>query len=289
MLLLLGLAVGSFLNVVALRYRPDKFLFDYRVWRGRSTCPHCGATLRWYELVPVVSYLWQVGRCRSCKAKISPQYPIVELLTGLIFAFTPAAVARLVVSELAPLRHAALAALWIGILCILLVVTVVDLRHFIVPDEATIAIALLGGGVIAVTLGNQVALLGRSFVGHYALLLGMQQSIIINRLAALAAALLFFAIPFAVTRGRGMGFGDVKLAAALALPLGWPDALLAFALAFMVGTLWFTPRLVWQKLSFKARIPFAPFIAAATALVVFFGVPLIDSYFKLVAAAAKVF
>ena len=80
-----GIAIGSFLNVISIRYNPDKFLFSLKNLRGRSHCPHCKKTLRWYELAPLFSFLIQGGRCRGCATKISWQYSIVEFLTGLAF------------------------------------------------------------------------------------------------------------------------------------------------------------------------------------------------------------
>lgn len=85
---LFGLCVGSFLNVVILRYHKansDSSEFAFRLLRGRSYCPHCGKTLRLWELIPVISFLAQGGRCRSCLKPISWQYPLVELATGLVF------------------------------------------------------------------------------------------------------------------------------------------------------------------------------------------------------------
>ena len=84
-----GAAVGSFINVLATRYDPAAFLFSRRVIGGRSHCPGCGKTLRWFELIPLFSFLVQGGRCRRCKKRLSIQYLIVELLSGLIFVLVP--------------------------------------------------------------------------------------------------------------------------------------------------------------------------------------------------------
>jgi prepilin signal peptidase PulO-like enzyme (type II secretory pathway) len=83
----LGLAIGSFLNVIALRYNPDKFIFNRRTLGGRSACPKCANKLNWFELVPLLSFVFLRGRCRNCKNPISFQYPLVEIFSALIFLF----------------------------------------------------------------------------------------------------------------------------------------------------------------------------------------------------------
>lgn len=102
-LFVFGLVIGSFLNVVSLRYDGGRFIFDPRVIGGRSHCPHCKKTLRWFELVPLASFLAQGGRCRSCKAKLSIQYPIVELLYGATFVLVPWRAAAFMAAGPAPL------------------------------------------------------------------------------------------------------------------------------------------------------------------------------------------
>jgi len=88
-LFIFGLAIGSFLNVVSLRFQPGQRLLDLRIINGRSHCPHCQKTLRWYELIPLLSFIVQFGKCRHCKKKLSLQYPLVEFLSGLIFVSVP--------------------------------------------------------------------------------------------------------------------------------------------------------------------------------------------------------
>src|SRR5580704_2783986 len=88
-LFIFGLAIGSFLNVVALRYDGEHFLFSNKKLGGRSHCPHCKKTLRWFELIPLVSFAIQGGKCRHCKAPIGWQYPLVELISGIIFVAVP--------------------------------------------------------------------------------------------------------------------------------------------------------------------------------------------------------
>ena len=115
-LFIFGIVIGSFLNVVALR-------FDSKNFGGRSKCPHCSKTLRWFELVPIVSYILQLGKCRNCGVRISPQYPIVEILTGLIFVSAP---------------------VWmLPVFCIYVVILIYDFHHKIIPDPLVYLAILL--------------------------------------------------------------------------------------------------------------------------------------------------
>ncbi|MFA5291257.1 MAG: prepilin peptidase, partial [Candidatus Paceibacterota bacterium] len=122
-----GLVIGSFLNVVILRYQTGRGL------SGRSGCFSCGKKLNWYELIPILSFFFQRGRCRGCQSKISWQYPIVELLTGLLFA----------------LIYWHLAGAWPEVIfycliaSLLIVITAYDLKHQIIPDQFVFAFILL--------------------------------------------------------------------------------------------------------------------------------------------------
>src|SRR5688572_11782095 len=127
-LFVLGLIVGSFLNVVGLRWNSGLTL------GGRSFCHSCGKTLRWYELVPVLSYLLQKGRCRRCKTGVSWQYPLVELWTALIFITVPY--------------------IHIPVFCIFVVITIYDLRHKIIPDILVYTAILISLGIRVFTLST---------------------------------------------------------------------------------------------------------------------------------------
>ena len=136
-----GLALGSFLNVVAMRYDGKHFLFSAKLIGGRSQCEQCKKTLRWFELVPLFSFVLQGGRCRRCKARLSIQYPIVELLSGIIFVSVPFAFGIGAITG-APL--VLLAALWIAVFEALLVMTLIDIRLGVIPDEINIFLGAIG-------------------------------------------------------------------------------------------------------------------------------------------------
>lgn len=283
-----GLAIGSFLNVVTLRYQPERRLFSFRDIRGRSRCPACGHELRWYELLPLFSFVIQRGRCRSCGARLSLQYPAVELLGALAVAGIPALLAAqygvpwgMAASGAGLWWYYALSALWVAAALVWIVIGVVDLRHSIIPNGASAALAVLGAGVAAVLSAAPLLAFQASFLGPFALLSGISAGPLADHLAGAAAGLLVFWLLWGLSRGRAMGFGDVKLATASGLLLGWPDIALAVAFSFVLGGLWGGALLALHRRSMKDRVPFGPFFVAAALLVVAFGRPFLAWYFAI--------
>lgn len=232
-LFVLGAVLGSFLNVVALRWKSGFGL------GGRSHCPQCGKKLSWYELVPIVSFVLQRGRCRGCLSKISWQYPAVEVVTGLTL------ISLYVVYGLS--SYFVLS----GIVFLLYIaILIYDIRHKIIPDTLVYCAILLS--VIARWL-------------TYSDLLDWLAGPII---------LAFFALIWWVTRGRAIGFGDAKLGLSLGLLLGAAQGFSAVVLSFWIGAVVSVGYLVLgrvayrsfpllkggKSLTMKSEIPFAPFI-----------------------------
>jgi len=251
-----GLAIGSFLNVVAMRYDGEHFLFSTKLIGGRSHCEGCKKTLRWFELVPLFSFVAQGGRCRRCTARLSIQYPIVELLSGIIFASVPLALGT-GVGITAPLIL--LATLWIAVFEALLVMTLIDIRLGIIPDEINIFLAAAGVLLLLIPAPlDAVAVLARI-------------------IAALGAGA-FFALLIAVTRGKGMGMGDLKLAIPLGLLFGWPEILLVLMAAFVIGAVMGVIAVARGTNSMKGTLPFGPFLALGAMTAFFWGAPIIGWY-----------
>lgn len=287
LLFLLGLTCGSFLNVVAARYREGEFLFSLKRLSGRSRCPRCHKTLRWYELIPLVSFVLQQGRCRHCDSKISSQYPIVETLSGVVFLLP---VYFYYFFDIA--RHQAAGDLlvwyywlsggWVIAGLLMIVLATIDWRTYLIPDEASIGIAMLGLLIAALKwyyadlIGWQV-----SFLKEYALMGDFGFNIFTGHLVAGLVGLIFFGGLHVVTRGRGIGFGDVKLAAALGLLLGWPDAILAFGFAFVVGSLVSVTLIIAGRKKFKEAIPFGPYLVVGALLTITVGYAFTKGYFNL--------
>lgn len=232
---LLGLAVGSFLNVLVLRFKTSSIA-------GRSFCFSCGRGLRWYELVPVLSFAMQGGRCRTCRAKISWQYPLVELLTGAIFVF--------VFYAAASLTEFLFAAVFFSIL---IFAAVYDALHKIIPEEAVYSAAVLSALFL---LYKYYAVGGISWIDASAgVILGLP-----------LAALTYF------SGGRLMGLGDAKLMFPIGTFLGISAGASALILSFwlgafvsliLIGVRQIRPLNSGKKpLTMKSEVPFAPFLVA---------------------------
>ena len=249
----LGLALGSFLNVVICRLETDESIFF-----SRSKCPHCGKALKWYELIPFLSFIIQFGKCRSCGKKISWQYPSVEISTGfiflLIFNF------QFLNLNFENLKFLNLVYLLI-IISSLLVIFVYDLKYYIIPDK--IVFPAIGISVIYLIFNS-------FFVDSYALF--------INNLFSAIGASGFFLFLVLITKGKGMGLGDVKLAFLMGLVLGWPGVFLAIFMAVMVGAVFGLFLMLIGRKKIKSQIPFGPFLSGATIFFIIFGDFVIDYF-----------
>ncbi len=282
-LFLLGLGFGSFLNVVSFRYKPEQKLFDLKIIGGRSRCPHCKKQLRWYELIPILSFLFQKGKCRHCGHKLSWQYPIVEILSALIFVAVPLQIFNFqfsIFNEFSnySITQLLITVIWIFIFLLFLLLAIIDFHHYIIPDEINILLAVFG--IILIPLTTYNLQLTTSFIGHYSLLFGSLGNIWVNHIIAAVLAMAFFGLIIAISRGRGMGVGDLKLGGALGLIFGWPDILFVLALSFIVGAAIGIILMLNKTKTMKDIVPFGPFLVIGSALVFFFGFQIVNLYFK---------
>jgi len=270
-LFLFGAVLGSFLNVLILRYELGGAVFG-RHLKGRSHCPHCNKTLSWYELIPIISFIIQLGRCRECRQKISLQYPVVEIMAGVIVATIPQI-----------LGFTPFALIWVIALLVLLVMSFIDVRHYVIPDALTIIIALLGVAVAAILMIGDVSrftIIPGTFLGDYALVFSFTDNPWLARLFAAFIGGAFFSSIILLSRGKAMGWGDAKFVGAIGLLMGWPDTLMAIMIAFIVGAIVGILMLVSKKKKFKDILPFGPFIALGVIMVVYFGHDIISLYFR---------
>ncbi len=289
-LFVLGLALGSFLNVLTIRYLPDGKLFDFKNLSGRSRCVSCGKTLNAKELVPLFSFLFLRGRCSSCKGKISLQYPLVEFISGAICAGVPFffnsffGVSNFAfASFLAPLWYYPFLFLWVFIFLILLAIFIIDLKHYIVPNELNLALLVFGIVLSLLFFFNEADVLPfrESFLKNYSLVFSPFQGALYNHLLGLFAGGAIFSFLFFVSRGRGMGMGDVKLAFAGGMVVGWPDIGLVTMIAFILGGIWASVLYFSKAKTMKDKLPFAPFFVFGFVITVFFGFSLMKAYFGL--------
>lgn len=233
---LIGLCMGSFLNVLADRLSQQVSI------RGRSKCDHCGRTLSWKDLVPIGSFLISLGRCRSCRAKLSWQYPLSELLT---------AVSYMAAWYFTPFPGIANHVLTLILVSILIVIFLADLRYQIIPDEMQI-----GGFLVS------LAFLMVRHMFTFSHLVGLVLDGVLGMLPIL--------LIYAATRGRGMGFGDVKWAFVMGCLLGVPNVFIALYIAFVLGGVIGVLLLLSRRAGMKQKIAFGPFLLVGT-VVVFFG------------------
>jgi prepilin signal peptidase PulO-like enzyme (type II secretory pathway) len=286
LLFLFGLLVGSLLNVLALRYKENGKIFEADRVTGRSRCPYCKKTLGALELIPFLSYVFQLGKCKSCKKKLSIQYPVVELVTGLATAFTVWALQTSYPFNLSAGFSFGIEitfiALWLLVIYSLILITLIDLRLQIIPDRVNIFLLILGLGLLLLKSFYPASFpLNGTFLGAYAQIINPASNIWLNALLAAGFGFVFFGLIIAFTRGKGMGMGDLKLIVPLAIILGWPDILLMVSMSFIIGTILTLPMLILKRKAFKSAVPFGPFLVLSFFVTIMWGQEIVSWYFSL--------
>lgn len=259
-----GTVIGSFLNVVVLRFQVTSI-------GGRSRCQACNYQLRWYDNIPILSYLLLRGRCRSCGTGLSVQYPLVELTTGVLFALIGIL-----------FHHPVSVALAVGVVCSIILLSVYDIRHYQLPTEFIQIFAFFAilsriwwavmplipeylGALSDVGVGS-IDPLTRVFMGGD--FVSMLVGLILAILPVLVVMPLY--ITWKLSHGRLIGFGDLILVALFGLAVGWWGAVVSVIVACWVGTVaaaiwyivqWSQKRIRRTKQSFLAmKLPFGPFL-----------------------------
>lgn len=237
LIFIFGITIGSFLNVCI-----------YRIPRGEtvvttpSHCMTCGHKLRWFELLPLFSYIFLRGRCRSCKSQISPQYPIIEAVNGLLYVLVFAVNGLNLISIIYALFTSAL-----------LVLTVIDWRTYEIPISINIFILVLGCLKVVLDFNNFLDyLIGFFIVSGFLLVLYM------------------------ITKGRAIGGGDIKLMAVAGLLLGWQLIVLAFLIGCVLGSIL---HLIRMKVSGADRmLAMGPYLSAGLFIAMLWGNSFINWY-----------
>lgn len=288
LLFLFGIAVGSLLNVLIIRYKPGGRFFDLKNLGGRSHCPACGRTLSASELVPVVSFFALGGKCKTCRAPISWQYPVVEFLSGAIFAGVPFFLNAFFrvstpqfISFSSPRWYYGLVLAWVMVFVSWLVLWVIDQRHLVIPNGLTLFLFILGTIITGIIAAHSYELFPfrASFLENYALVFSPFQNPIANHLLGSVAAGSFFLLIFLISGGRGIGMGDAKLAFAAGMVIGWPDIALALILSFIIGGAWGAFLLFAKKKTMRDQLAFGPLLALGFLLTFFFGHAIVAGYF----------
>ncbi len=231
---LIGLSFGSFLSVILFRLHRRSGIIV-----GRSECPFCFHKLGWLDLVPVVSFMWLKRRCRYCDKKIPLIYPLMEITTGLVF----------------------ISYCWAGNSCLssdglyglllvflFLILFFFDYTYYTIPDKILVLIFIL------------------TSLYHWPLGLNKFWGLLATGLIAAS----FFAIIYLASRGRWIGFGDVKMAFVIGLVLDYPQTLIAILGSIWIGALWGIGLMLLKRATMKSALPFGSFMAAATIVLIIF-------------------
>lgn len=243
-----GMCIGSFLNVCIIRLPTSKSIVN----PPRSICPNCNSAIQFYDNIPVLSYLRLKGRCRHCNTLISPRYPIVELISGIMalniyFMYGP---------HLEGL-------IYFGFISSLLVITFIDIDHKIIPDIITLSGIPIG---IVASFALPTVTLKDSLLGF---LIG-------------GGSLWFVAAGYSlITHKDGMGGGDIKLLAMIGTFIGWKGVILTIFTSSIIGTCVGIILILIKGKNLKFAIPFGPFLSIGAILYVFFGSEIIHWYFNL--------
>lgn len=237
----IGVCVGSFLNVLI-----DRLPRGESIVKGGSHCESCKKRLIWYELIPLVSFFVLRRRCRYCHSPIGWYYPVVELTTGVLFTAT-----FLFLKNNEGILNIELI-YYLLIISSLVVVFFSDLKYGIIPDKVLSPAIIISFLFLFLILNSRFLILNSALSG--------------------LGAFIFFFLLFLITKGKGMGFGDVKLAFLLGLFLGFPKIIIALYIAFLTGA-WISLILVlWgKKKFFGGTIPLGPFLVLGTLVSLFYG------------------
>lgn len=254
-----GLVMGSFLNVVVYRVLTGDSPF-----RGRSACPHCHKQIAWHDNIPLFSFLLLSGKCRHCHKKISWRYPVLELLTAILFVWW-FGMGQFFFNLTQQPYTVVQPVFWLLIGIGLLSMFVADMWFGVLPDVFTVGLSVL------------------AFLYRFLLTLPgiMQLNDFLGAVAAGLGAAGFFWLLIWITKGKGMGFGDVKLGLLMGLLLGWPRITVALFMAFLTGALTGIILILLKRKRFGQTIPFGPFLILGTVFALVWGTQTIDWYVKM--------
>lgn len=246
--LIFGMLIGSFINCLAWRlYKGETIL-------GRSYCPKCLNKIKWYDNIPLLSFLILKGKCRSCSKKISWQYPLVELITGLLFytAFLFFGPSPLILIKS------------FIIISILVLVFIFDFRWYLIPVSA-----LLWGGSVIVILG----VLSNLFIlGYY----------LFSLVVTIALAVVFFGAQYLITKGKGLGEGDIWLGAFLgAIFTNVLELSVAILSAYFIGAIIGIGLILTGNKKMGSKLPLGVFLSAGAIISLFFGQEIASWYLGL--------
>lgn len=251
LIFMFGMCIGSFLNVCIYRLPASKSIAD----PPRSICPNCNNYIRYYDNIPVLSYIWLKGRCRHCNTPISFRYPLVEVMTGIV-ALNVLLIFGLTLEGL----------VYFAFISSLLVITFIDIDHKIIPNIITLPGIPIG------------------FIASFALPTVTLKDSALGLLAGGGSLWLVAWAYSLITRKDGMGGGDIKLLAMMGTIIGWQGVIFTIFVSSAVGTLVGITIILVQDKNMKFAVPFGPFLSIGAITYVFLGQKIIYWYFNLLGA-----
>ncbi len=292
---LIGIILGSLAKALA-----DRSLDNKSFW-GRSYCPRCQHKLAWYDLFPIISYIFLRGKCRYCRREIKIDYLLVELLMGLLIGFLfwqTFSNFRLPASGFQAPSSLFTLAIFLSdlilktfFIVVLIILFLTDFKKMFIPDRiilpSIVAGIVLSLIVAILKIGYFYYLLSENALSRFLLpphseyfqrhALTIAQPFFLSLLMGLLIGGFFFSL-IVVTKGKGMGGGDVKLGAFMGIMLGFPSALFALVGAFLTGAILSVALIVMGKKHFGQTIPFGPFLSLGSLIMLFWGNQIIDLY-----------
>lgn len=288
---ILGATLGSFIKALADRSLTNKTFF------GRSFCPKCKHSLYWFDLIPILSYIILYGRCRYCHKKINLEYPFVEIILGILivllfwFSSSKFGAAEDIFQQIIFFGDLFFKTFFISVL---IAITITDLKKTLIPDRIMYpSIIISFVFLIIFTIYKIIYLyfyLSQNQIGKYLLPphsdYFARHAVMTTEplLGSIASALLiggFFLALIIITKGKGMGGGDVKLGIFMGLVLSFPLSLVAVMLAFLTGAIVSIVMIIFKKKHFGQSIPFGPFLVIGSLIALFWGDKIADWYLSL--------
>ena len=248
---LYGIVIGSFLNVCIFRI-PD----GDSIVTGRSHCMNCNTKLKWYELIPVFSFAFLLGKCKSCKSRISIQYPIIEALNGLFYVLV------FYLKGWSGTNTIVLNVIYCLVISALIVLSVIDFRTNTIP---------LGINIFIMVMGLATALVRYFWYGR-------STDIMLEHAIGFFAVSVFLLLIFYSTKGRGVGGGDIKLMAGAGLLLGWGIVILAFFIGCILAAIIHPIRMRVSNIG--RALAFGPYLSIGIVIAMLYGKQMIDWYLQ---------
>ena len=244
-----GLIIGSFLNCLIWRLHKKESLM------GRSYCPKCRKKIAWYDNIPVLSFMALGGRCRHCREKISWQYPLVELITGILFLMVfyfnyqlPITNYQLLINILRD---------WF-IIAVMIVIFIYDLHWYLILDIVTLPACFI------------------IFILNLILGFGLWNLLISGIIGGS-----FFLIQFVISKGKWIGGGDIRLGLLMGLALGWPGVLTAIIISYFIGSIVGLGLIMAGKKKWGSEVPLGIFLTVGTIITLFWQTQILNWYFNI--------